>query len=111
MKDPKIYFEDILECIEKIDEYSENINEDDFYENSLIQDAIIRRLEIIGEAVKKIPYEIRGKYPDIPWKSIAGTRDVLIHNYGNVNVKRVWLVVEKDIPKLKDNILKIIDEL
>lgn len=65
-RDIRVYIEDILECIGKIEEYTKEITEDDFYENTQIQDAVLRRLEIIGEAVKNIPQEFRDKYPEIP---------------------------------------------
>lgn len=110
-RDVKVFLEDILESIEKIEEYTANIDEEDFYENSIIQDAVLRRLEIIGEAVKNIPDDFREKYPDIPWKQIAGMRDVLIHAYFGVNWRRVWKVIEEDIQDLKFRILRILEEL
>jgi uncharacterized protein with HEPN domain len=67
-RDMRVYIEDILECIEKIEEYTKEIDNDEFFENTLIQDAVLRRLEIIGEAVKNIPQDFRGRYPEIPWK-------------------------------------------
>jgi uncharacterized protein with HEPN domain len=110
-RDVRVFLEDILESIEKIEEYTANIDEDDFYENSVIQDAVLRRLEIIGEAVKNIPDDFREKHPDIPWKQIAGMRDVLIHAYFGVNLRRVWKVIEEDIQDLKLKILKILEDL
>ncbi len=107
----KVFLEDILESIEKIEEYTASIDEENFYENTIIQDAVLRRLEIIGEAVKNIPDDFRGKYPDVPWKQIAGMRDVLIHAYFGVNLKRVWKVIEEDIQDLKLKILEILEEL
>ncbi|MDP8216774.1 MAG: DUF86 domain-containing protein [Candidatus Kaelpia imicola] len=79
-RDIRVYIEDILEAISKIEEYIKGLNsEDDFYNNTQVQDAVLRRLEIISEAVKSIPQEFRDQYLNIPWKQIAGMRDILIH--------------------------------
>ena len=110
-RDVRVFLEDILESIEKIEEYTTDVNEEEFYENTFVQDAVIRRLEIIGEAVKNIPDDFRVKYPDIPWRQIAGMRDVLIHAYFGVNPRRVWKVIKEDIPELKLKILKILEDI
>jgi uncharacterized protein with HEPN domain len=77
----KVYLDDILESILQIEVYTEEINEKEFYGKPEKQDAVLRRLEIIGEAVKQIPDEVRTEYPDVPWRKIAGMRDVIIHQY------------------------------
>lgn len=107
-KDSKILLFDILDSIENIEKYTKNISEDKFFDNIQIQDAVVRRIEIIGEAVKNLPISFRNKHTDIPWKKIAGTRDVLIHDYSGVDVDLVWEIIKNDIPKLKRQIKKLL---
>ncbi|MGK7391298.1 MAG: HepT-like ribonuclease domain-containing protein [Candidatus Cyclobacteriaceae bacterium M2_1C_046] len=78
---PDVYLNDILGSIERIEEYLDGINEEEFYQNSEKQDAVLRRLEIIGEAVKRVPDDIRDDYEKVPWRKIAGMRDIIVHEY------------------------------
>lgn len=107
----QVYIEDIFESIEKIEQYLEDTDEDKFFNDSQIQDSVLRRLEVIGEAAKNVPDDFRGKYPDIPWKKIAGLRDVLIHEYFGVNLDRVWKIAKEDLPDLKEKISEIRNKL
>ncbi|MFW6283110.1 MAG: DUF86 domain-containing protein [Minisyncoccales bacterium] len=107
----KVYLDDILESIGKIEKYTEEVSEEEFYKNDQLQDSILRRLEVIGEAVNNIPKEFRDKYSKIPWRKISGIRNVLIHEYFGVNMKRVWKVIVEDISKLKEDIIKIKKEI
>ena len=89
-RDVDVYIEDIMESISKIDEYTKTVTREGFLSNTQVQDAVLRRLEIMGEAVKNIPEEFRNRHPAIPWKKIAGMRDVPIHAYFGVNLERTW---------------------
>lgn len=110
-KDPKILLFDILESIDAVEKYTKNISKDKFFNNLKTQDAVIRRIEIIGEAVKHLSVSFKNKYSNIKWKEIAGTRDVLIHNYAGVDVDLVWEIIRKDILILKKYINKILPTL
>lgn len=112
-RDIGVYLEDIIESIERIQEYVKNKSKKAFENNFKLQDAVVRRFEIIGEAIKSIPQSVKNKYPKIPWKKVAGMRDVLIHEYFEVNLERVWKTIKEDMPRLKKQvgaILKIIDK-
>ncbi len=108
-KDPKILLLDILDSIEKIEDYTKNISQNKFFDNLPIQDAVIRRIGIIGEAVKNLPASFRDKHSDVPWKKIAGTRDVIIHDYSGVDIDLVWEIANKDILELKKQILELLE--
>ena len=111
MKEIRVYLDDILDSIEKIEEYTRGVNFKKFDSNTELQDAVVRRLEIIGEAVKNLPAETKSKHPEIPWKQISGMRDVLIHEYAGVSLKRVWKVITDDLSPLKETALKILKNL
>ena len=107
----EIYIKDIHEYMERAEKHIEGIDIDDFLLDDKTCDAVIRCIEIIGEATKKIPDEIRKKYPSIPWSDMAGMRDKIIHGYFVVDFDNVWLVVKEEIPRIKPLIEKVMSDL
>jgi len=106
---PDVYLQDIQESISHIQHFLDGVSEEEFYKNVEKQDAVLRRLEIIGEAVKHLPDEIRDNHPDVPWRQISGMRDIIIHEYFGVTLEMVWIVATEDILDLKDKVEEIIE--
>lgn len=100
MKDDRIYLGHILAAVQDIEQYA-SAGRDAFMTDTMRQDALIRKLEVIGEAVKNLSEISKQRRPDIPWRRIAGMRDRLTHDYFGVDLALVWVVVEKELPKLK----------
>ena len=104
------YIEDIIEAMNEAQNFVKDMEYEDFLKDTKTVYAVIRALEIIGEAVKKIPVPIKSAYSQIPWKDMAGMRDKVIHEYSGVDLKRVWRTVRKDIPDLKPIFEKIMKD-
>ncbi len=110
-KDDLAFIEHILDSINAIKEFSKNISKEELISNRLKQSAIVREIEIIGEAVKNMSESLKNKHPEIEWKEIVGTRDKMIHHYFGVDLNIVWDIIKINLPDLKDKILNIKKEL
>ena len=100
MKNERLYLEHIREAIDRIEQYTAQ-GRDNFMTSIIVQDAVIRNFEIIGEAAKQISQQTRQKAPDVPWRQVAGFRDVLIHGYMGIELQGVWNVITDHLPNLK----------
>ena len=111
-KIPTPYLEDILNSILRIEEYIVEVedNREAFDQDLEKQDAVIRRIEIIGEATKRLEKDFRDQYSEIPWRKMAGMRDVLIHEHDQIDLDLVWEVVVKDLPILKKSVQSVLDQ-
>ena len=98
----ELYLNDLIDAIDRIISYTQDLSWEEFQANRITQDAVIRNFEIIGEAVKNIPEDVRELVPDIPWKSHAGMRDKLIHQYFNVSASILWETIQVDLIPLKN---------
>lgn len=109
-KDPRVYLAHIMECIQKIERFSQD-GKERFLEDELICYAVLWNFEVIGEAAKRLDDSYRSSHPEIPWRSIAGLRDVLIHQYEGIDLEKVWAIVEKDLTGLKQSIAALLPPL
>ena len=110
-RDEGVYLHHILDAIAQVEEYVQDVDEASFPKNRMVQDAVIRQLEIIGEAARHLPQDFRKAHPVVPWGDIAGMRDKLIHDYFGVDLDKVWVTVEDDLPPLRDAVQEIVKNL
>ncbi len=108
IKNDRVYLEHILNCIDKIEKFTLGMSREDFLSNTAIQDAVIRNIEVMGEATKRLSKNFRDVNTLIPWIEIAGMRDKLIHDYMDVDMEVIWITIQDDIPELKNILSRLI---
>ncbi len=110
-RDYKLFIKDILDCIDKIEEFAGNMKLEDFVKDDKTSSAVVRKLEIIGEATKNLPKSLRQKYKELPWTEMAKMRDKIIHFYFGVDYEIVWKVIKERLPQIKSELTEILEEL
>jgi len=110
-KDNSRFLSHIIKSIELINQYSSDMSKNDFYMEQEKQDAIIRRLEIIGEAAKNLPQNFRKNYSNVPWKEMAGMRDILAHRYFGIDLEIAWETIKKKLPEVEPEIRNIYNSI
>lgn len=110
MRDDFVYIRHIIESVKLIERYLLNNSKEQFFQSALIQDAVIRRFEIIGEAAKNVSKVFKEQNLNVPWREMAGMRDVLIHEYFGVDMEDVWSTCVNDLPQLKEQLSKLLIE-
>ena len=110
-RDYSFYLIDIIEALARIEKYTMKISKQRFVKNEMVIDSVIRNLEIIGEAAKHIPSDIRSMAPEIPWQKVVGFRNILIHEYFNVDLENAWYIIKEQLPSLKKEIKTLLAEV
>ncbi len=107
-RDWRLRISDILECIDKIDRYTEGMTFEDFAADDKTVDAVLRRIEIIGEATRHVPDEVTGRFPDIPWQKMRGMRNVVVHEYFGVSLRIIWRTIKTQLPPLAEPLRRVL---
>lgn len=106
-----LYIKDIIDAITKIEEFIQDMDFNDFVQDDKTTSAVVRKLEIVGEAAKQLPNEVRDRFPEIPWSPMAKTRDKIIHFYHGVDYEIMWKIIKEDLPLIKPHLTRIYNEL
>ncbi len=109
-RDSRVYLEDILEATRRIASYTAHLSKASFLEDEKTFDAVVRNLEVIGEAVKKLPENLRSQHPTVEWRKMAGLRDILIHEYFGLDSEIVWDIVKNKVPSLNQAIRAMLNQ-
>ena len=107
----KVYVNDILDSIKKIESYVKNMTYEDFIKDNLVKDAVLRNIEVLGEAAENIPDDLREEYSEVPWKRIIGLRNIVIHEYFGVDFENIWKIITENIPETKPYIEQILKKV
>lgn len=110
MKDDRVYLEHILDCIRRIEEYTES-DKNRFLESTLVQDAVTRNLQTMAESTQRLSDALKSSHPAVDWRAISGFRNILVHDYLGLDLERIWGIVERRLPLLKAEIERMLDEL
>jgi uncharacterized protein with HEPN domain len=110
MKDDKLYLIHIRECIERVEKYTAGGGKDVFLASTLIQDAVMRNLQTMAESTQRLSDATKDAHPEVDWYKISGFRNVLVHGYLGVDLDRVWIIVERDLPSLERAIISMLKE-
>jgi uncharacterized protein with HEPN domain len=109
-RDYRVFLDDIMEAVGKIFEYTQGFTRDQFLTDRKTVEAVVWNLQIIGEASKNVPEEIRSVYPDLPWRDMTGLRNIIVHQYFEINLDVIWKVIQNDLPNLERQIHRILYE-
>jgi uncharacterized protein with HEPN domain len=109
-RDYKLYLEDIIESIDRIEKYISNMNYNNFSKSDITIDAVVRNFEIIGEASKQLPKKVKDKYRDVEWQAMIDFRNVIIHEYFGVSLKIMWDIIKNELPTLKRNLKRALNK-